>query len=257
MAGSAINHIHKNGAERMSDLIKMKDLVARSGVSRDTIHFYISEGLLPPPVRKSRNMAWYDTSHVEGLAVIKRLQEERFLPLKAIKASVGPGDDRPFTADQEVVLKTLRKEYAARASSTPGVADDANNVCARLQMTASDLALLAERDVIALERNGDRVMISAEDVTILEGLARIREVVKHPDGTWRPEDWDMLNKLAIQLLQEEVAVFATRFADLDPNNIWDTVHEVVPIINEVFGILHMKHIRLFVESVTAGTDDTE
>jgi hypothetical protein len=67
----------------------------------------------------------------------------------------------------------------------------------------------------------------------------------------------MLNKLAIQLLQEEVAVFATRFADLDPNNIWDTVHEVVPIINEVFGILHMKHIRLFVESVTAGTDDTE
>ncbi len=234
----------------MGELLKMKDLVAHSGVSRDTIHFYISEGLLPAPVRKSRNMAWYDESHVERLAVIRKLQDERFLPLKAIKAILADGDTAPFSRDQEALLGTLREEYASRGHLAGGTPNDADAVCARLGMSASDLALLAERDVISVVREDDRAVISEEDVTILEGMARIREVVKRPDGTWRPEDWEMLNRLSLQLLEEEVAIFATRFEDLDGANIWDVVNEVVPIINDVFGILHMKHIRRFVESAS-------
>lgn len=66
-------------------LYKMSDLVRLSGVSKQTIHFYIREGLLLPPIRTSKNMAYYDESTVEDIRFIKELQEKRYLPLAVIK----------------------------------------------------------------------------------------------------------------------------------------------------------------------------
>ena len=64
---------------------RMRDLIKLSGVSRQTIHFYLREGLLPPPVRASKNMAYYDESTVDDIRLIKELQEKRYLPLTVIK----------------------------------------------------------------------------------------------------------------------------------------------------------------------------
>lgn len=64
---------------------KMSDLVRLSGVSKQTIHFYLREGLLPPPVRSSKNMAYYDESTVNDIRFIKELQEKQYLPLAVIK----------------------------------------------------------------------------------------------------------------------------------------------------------------------------
>lgn len=65
--------------------IKMSELVRRTGVPGPTIKFYVREGLLPEPKRTSRNMAWYDAALVPRIQTIKRLQRERFLPLKIIR----------------------------------------------------------------------------------------------------------------------------------------------------------------------------
>ena len=66
----------------------MSELAERSGVSAGTIKHYLREGLLgerrrdPPHVR---NMAYYPPEFVERIRLIKRLQEERFMPLRVIK----------------------------------------------------------------------------------------------------------------------------------------------------------------------------
>ena len=65
--------------------MKMRDLERASGVGRETIRYYIREGLLPEPERHARNAATYGPAHAERLKAIKRLQEERFLPLEVIK----------------------------------------------------------------------------------------------------------------------------------------------------------------------------
>ena len=65
---------------------KMKDLTEATGLERQAIHFYIQQGLLPPGLKTGRNMAWYGEAHLERLRLIQKLQQERFLPLKAIKA---------------------------------------------------------------------------------------------------------------------------------------------------------------------------
>lgn len=70
----------------------MRELEARSGVGRETIRFYIREGLLPEPARAARNSASYSEAHVTRLVAIKRLQEERFLPLAVIRGLLDRDD---------------------------------------------------------------------------------------------------------------------------------------------------------------------
>ncbi len=72
--------------------MRMRELEKRTGVGRETIRFYIREGLLPEPERASRNSASYTDDHVARLRAIKRLQEERFLPLAVIKNLLDASD---------------------------------------------------------------------------------------------------------------------------------------------------------------------
>ncbi|HUP84333.1 MAG TPA: MerR family transcriptional regulator [Acidimicrobiales bacterium] len=52
---------------------RVEALAAKADVSVDTVRFYQSRGLLPPPRREGR-VAWYGDDHVERLARIRRLQ---------------------------------------------------------------------------------------------------------------------------------------------------------------------------------------
>jgi DNA-binding transcriptional MerR regulator len=65
--------------------MRMRDLEKASGVSRETIRFYIREGLLPEPARTHRNSATYTDAHLARLLTIRRLKDERFLPLSVIR----------------------------------------------------------------------------------------------------------------------------------------------------------------------------
>jgi DNA-binding transcriptional MerR regulator len=74
----------RKSAVSTQELVKISELARRSGVPSATIKHYLREGLLPPPVRTSRNMAYYDAGLVDRVRSIKELQRT-FLPLRVIK----------------------------------------------------------------------------------------------------------------------------------------------------------------------------
>ena len=65
--------------------MKIRELVKHSGVSKETIHYYLREGLLPKPRKQGRNVAEYDDRFVERIRLIKELQDHYFFPLSVIK----------------------------------------------------------------------------------------------------------------------------------------------------------------------------
>jgi DNA-binding transcriptional MerR regulator len=65
--------------------LKIRDLVQHTSVSKETVHYYIREGLLPRPRKQGRNVAEYDDSYVERIRLIKELQDRYFFPLAVIK----------------------------------------------------------------------------------------------------------------------------------------------------------------------------
>ncbi len=65
--------------------MKIRELVKRTQVSKETIHYYIREGLLPKPRKLGKNVADYNETHVQRIRLIKEFQDHRFLPLSFIK----------------------------------------------------------------------------------------------------------------------------------------------------------------------------
>jgi DNA-binding transcriptional MerR regulator len=63
----------------------MAELARRSGVARETIHFYLREGLLPRPEKGGVTVAYYGEEHLERLRLIRRLREEKYLPIAVIR----------------------------------------------------------------------------------------------------------------------------------------------------------------------------
>ena len=94
------------------DLLKMSELAERSGVSAGTIKHYLREGLLgqgDDVVRTSRNMAYYPPDYVDRIRTIKRLQGERYMPLRAIKEALDrAAADRD---DERVSVAEARRRY--------------------------------------------------------------------------------------------------------------------------------------------------
>ena len=56
--------------------LRIGELAARSGVSKQLIHYYLRRGYLHPAIYKRYNQAFYDETHLERLEFIGRCKEE-------------------------------------------------------------------------------------------------------------------------------------------------------------------------------------
>lgn len=62
---------------------KISELANKAGVTKRTIHYYISKGLLLPPEGSGVNSV-YNDKHLERILLIKKLQAE-YMPLNKIR----------------------------------------------------------------------------------------------------------------------------------------------------------------------------
>jgi len=91
-----------------TDAMKIKDVVQQTGVPKQTIHYYLQQGLLPKPRKLNKNLSEYDDRHVERIRLIKELQEDYFLPLSVIKKILKKYQKEPET---QALLKFMRDYF--------------------------------------------------------------------------------------------------------------------------------------------------
>ncbi len=75
----------KPSAGRANKGLRMKDLTEATGLPKSTILHYVAQGLLPEPVRTSRNMAFYDPVCIDRARYVKSIQSTYAFPLEKIK----------------------------------------------------------------------------------------------------------------------------------------------------------------------------
>ena len=73
--------------------MRIKELVDISGVPQTTIHFYLRHGLLHPPVKTGRTMAYYDESHLNRLRKIQSLKRGSRVPIAFLREQIAAVDD--------------------------------------------------------------------------------------------------------------------------------------------------------------------
>lgn len=71
--------------ENKEGYLKINEVEKMTGVPRSTIHFYLREGLLHPPLKTGKTMAYYDNSHLERLKLIQQMKNDLGIPMAYIK----------------------------------------------------------------------------------------------------------------------------------------------------------------------------
>ena len=77
--------------------MKISELVKKTHVSKETIHYYVREGLVSKPKKHGKNVAVYDERCIDQINTIKRLQDNYFLPLSVIKKIIKKHRSKPDT----------------------------------------------------------------------------------------------------------------------------------------------------------------
>lgn len=224
--------------------LRMKDLCAELGLSRQAIHFYIQEGLLKPGRKTGRNMAFYGTEHRERLLLIKRLQHERFLPLKAIKALLGERDEtlQDYSLAQRAFLQAVRGWIVPESAQGTVPAAD---LLARGVISAADLDELVEQGAIAGRRDPESgaIHIHAPDVPLVTLFGDLRRAGITKEAGFTIEDLGLYERAVTRLLREETRLVVQRLGNRPPEEAAAVIERSIPIINAIIGHLRERRVR--------------
>ena len=221
------------------DGLRMKDLVYETGLSRETIHFYISTGLVPAGIKTSRTTAEYSPGHVKRLIRIRQLREEHYLPLRVVKALV-TDDTTPLTAKQSTFL---RRVDTALASLFEEEDDVPLSSATRQPLTRQDLEILAENGLFEIKRVGRRRMVSPADAEIVEVFACLREAGFTRERGYTGAELLIFDQAMEELVSNQLRTGLGRLTDQPAEVIRDIIERSNPHLDQLMLVMRHKKLR--------------
>jgi DNA-binding transcriptional MerR regulator len=216
------------------ELLKISELAERAEVPVATVRHYLREGLLPEPVKTSRNMAYYPPEFVGRIQLIKQLQEERYMPLRVIRELLEREDAEP---DRLRAMLELEHRILDRTLAGERERVSAAEVESRYGLPREVLDRLAELGVLTPDERG----YSPSDVRIIEAIVRFRTGGYDESLGFTVYDTLRYKRALEPLVDEEVAVLTERLAtDLDPERAMEIVEAGIGPLNDLIGALHTK-----------------
>jgi DNA-binding transcriptional MerR regulator len=230
------------------EMLRMGELARASGVSAATIKHYLREGLLPEPVKTSRNMAYYPADFVERIRMIKQLQEERYMPLRVIKDLL---DEDPDRARALIELGDRLLEHALAGERERVSAADVRK---RYEVPQDVLDRLAELEVLTPDRRG----YSPSDVRIIEAIGRFRAGGYEERIGFTVYDTLRYKESMADLVRQEVDVLMERLAgEMDPDEAMELIEAGTQPLNDLLGAMHTKALVAELERRRGASQDGE
>ena len=222
------------------ELLKMSELAERSGVSPGTIRYYLREGLLGDGadiVRTSRNMAYYPPDYVERIELIKRLQEERFMPLRVIRGALREDPDR-VRALIELEDRIIERALVSAQNEDPTRPRvSRRSVQERYEVPRNVLDRLADIGVLTPNARGyDR-----DDVAIVEAIASFRAGGYEEALGFTVYDTLRYRDTLEPLVRAEVRALLERLAgEVEVESAMEIIAAGTEPLRELIGAMHSK-----------------
>ncbi|HEY8640019.1 MAG TPA: MerR family transcriptional regulator [Solirubrobacterales bacterium] len=221
----------KAAGDGQRELLRMGELAEASGVSAATIKHYLREGLLPEPVKTSRNMAYYPPEFVDRIRLIKQLQEERFMPLRVIRSMLDEDPDRA-RAMVELEDRILERALAGERTRT-----SAAEVRERYDVPSEVLDRLEEIEVLSPNSRG----YTPSDVQIIEAISRFRAGGYEEAIGFTVYDTLRYKRAMEELVREEVEVLMDRVAGkMDPDRAMKLIEAGAEPLKDLIAAMHTK-----------------
>lgn len=232
---------------------KMKELSARSGVPAPVVHFYIQQGLLPQGHKTGRNMAWYTDEHVQRIKLIRQLQEERFLPLKAIKAALDAERDVFSPAQRATLVETMHRLGGSLKPADGSAARvSVEGMLADLGVDRADLEGLAAAGVLALgvDERG-RAVVARDDLWVVQLWAEMRDAGYTRELGFTPDDLGVYVE-AIETFLRHETVWLGRIVDrVPPARLAAMIERGLPLLHTFITRHHESKARALIAALAA------
>ncbi len=225
--------------------MRIAELARRSGTTKETIHFYLREGLLRRPKKTSRNMAYYDETHVEQLKLIKRLRTESYLPLTVIKQVMKEG--KLGTSARHLDLAGDLFGQGARAQFEPLTRKE---LAERSGLSEKRIAAYEEAKLLRPVESGRTKRYGYEDVRVAEILRQAVEEAGAGTEALVLERFEILERHMSDLVREEVSHFFSRIlGEGDPHHVLEVLQGGRETISRFLGVARARRLREEVESM--------
>ncbi len=230
---------------RIENKVRISEIAKRSGVTKPTIHYYVQEGLLLPPLKTSRNMAYYDLGCVSEIHLIKELQTKRHLPLSAIKLMMKarrecqePSHIAEMGSLLEAIFCPIDQESEVEIMTGPELVEITN-------LPKNDLLTLENMGLIALGKTiQDR---SNLDICIIGIVKKLSEFgVKLTDLRVYCQ--------FLKVIQQEAEKMHSMLHEL-PNRDQLPVYEIYSKLNDLKTCLTIKALRQVAQEYEYGNEE--
>jgi DNA-binding transcriptional MerR regulator len=216
------------------ELLKISELAERSDVPVATIRHYLREGLLPEPVKTSRNMAYYPPEFVDRIRLIKQLQEERFMPLRVIRDLLEADEADPERLRAMIDLEDRILDRALAGESERVAVEEARE---RYDVPPDVLDRLAELDVLTPDAGG----YSPSDMRVIEAISRFRAGGYDESLGFTVYDTLRYKRALEPLVAEELRVLRERLAgEVAPERAIEIIEAGLGPLNDLIAALHTK-----------------
>ncbi len=180
------------------------ELARRAATSKETIHFYVREGLLRKPKKCSQSDGVYDEGHLEQLKLIKRLRTESYLPLHAIKRVLQEGHLGVSVHQLDLAADLLG--YSGKEVGSLS----RKEVAQRTQLPEERISRYEEAGILRPVRVGRRSRFGFEDLRVAR-IIRRAELESGPEGQDLVlERFRIVEKHVSELVQAELSHFFDR-----------------------------------------------
>jgi DNA-binding transcriptional MerR regulator len=166
--------------------MKLRELVTETGVSTETIQFYLREGVLPKPRKRGRAQADYGEHYIELIDLIKDLQEKHFLPLVVIKKvikrlkKISPSEEHYFRMQSEF-FSPVGDLLSQQEVDGEDQFKEITGLGQKWLAKAEDWGIITPE-----KRNGEKVF-SSEDVAIGKVMVEMGNIGLSPKDGFDPE----------------------------------------------------------------------
>ena len=237
-------------------LLRMRDVCARTGLARSTIHHYIREGVLPKPEKTGRNTAWYDEDFVRRAQLVKTLQEKTHMPLASIRdtlngmpnAAVDTIDPDRFTGVARTIADSLRLASERELSRA--------ELIERSGLKPAVLDGLAAGGLIQPTERAGRAVYSPLDARIVLAFVRILEAGATPERgfTASADILDAYRTHLTELARVEAREMVRMMRPLTEIDLEEFLAKVADPLGEMIAAMHRKALVQAVGDVTANGD---
>ena len=222
--------------------MKISELAERTRVPKETIHYYLREGVLRKPRKTGRNIADYNEDYVEQIRIIKQLQEHYFLPLSVIKKIIRR--HRRQSSSEKYSLNFLSEYFRPLDRLIARAVTGRETFRETTGLSAKWLGKFEEWGVIGYEMHEGLPVYAPDDVILGKLIVSMDRLGFGPKDGYNPEDLRTIGDFVRDYVRRSQRNFyQTSLERLSPEEIEEKSIKFREVMSLFFYHLYRKLVR--------------